>query len=162
MAILHLPKIILYIYTNIIKICCNGNTVRESSNWIQLELFQLPPMHDLCMQAQQKLHVHQSFTQDWLRAANKRSLNLSKPNRWWQYTNFQSEWFLTSSLTLQLPANLSGTVTTKTYCPRMQRPSNRQMALKLVVWKMRSSLQGKCLPTKSSKSHTAPYLGQLL
>lgn len=59
MAILHLPEIILYIYTNIIKICHNGNTVREFSNWIQLELFQLPPMHDLCMQAQQKLHMHQ-------------------------------------------------------------------------------------------------------
>lgn len=61
MAILHLPEMILCSYTNIIKIGYNGNTVRESSNWIQLELIQLPPMHDLCMQAQQKLYMHQMF-----------------------------------------------------------------------------------------------------
>lgn len=61
MAILRLPEMILYVYTNIIKICCNGNTVRESSNWIQLELIQLPPMHDLSTQVQQKLYMHQMF-----------------------------------------------------------------------------------------------------
>ena len=113
------------LYTHIIKKCCNVNTARESSNWIQTELTQLPSMHELCMQAQQKLCTHQMFYTElvWHLQTRREAWIYQNQNTWWQYTNFQSSRFLTSSPPLQLPANLSGITTTKTDCPRMHKTS---------------------------------------
>lgn len=96
------------LYTHIIKKCYNVNTTRKASNWIQMELIQLPCMHDLCMQAQQKLCTHQMLAN--VRPAlckTREAWIYQNQNRWWQCTNLQPSRFLTSSPPLQLPANLS-------------------------------------------------------
>lgn len=129
------PKCYSVFYTHITKKCCNVNTVRESSNWMRMELNQLPSMHNLCVQAQQKLCIHQKFYTELVQHLQTRreAWIYQNQNRWWQDTNFQSSRFLTSSPPLQLLANLSGWHHNhQNWLPQdAQNQSDRQTALKL-------------------------------